>query len=409
MSNFYKNTELAARYNISEATVRNWIKSSLEGKLNLELVGSGRRMYVAKSIRNIPVIEGQVENNRKYRNTLSSKTVSPSASFYEVFSESQTHDIIRGLELHREIPLQYGYFAKGAQEWNEYINKQASVEAPSMLRGSIELLADNYSYLERRLAKFTKVNVVDIGVGNALPVRGVLDYLLSRDKLGRYVALDFSVDMLDVAKQNLKEWFGARVCFEGYQIDVGYERFANILSSKDEQAADTVNLVMLLGATPNNLRIPRDAFRTICESMNGKDMFVYTDSVRPLASLPEWLEYNYDIRPREPELLDRHRRVLDQLNVKDSFYTVEMGLNREAKYLYSRIKFKFALTIDFNLRSGRQSVSFEKGDTILLWRCWRKTPGELVEQLESCGFYVLHTSQSEDHNYILTIAEVKRS
>src|SRR4051812_32922034 len=116
MSTYFKNTELAARYNISEATVRNWIKSTNEGRLTLELVADRGHAYVAKSISNIPIIEGLVGQNRKYRNKLAVKTITPSPRLFEVFNEAQVYDIIRNLELHHEIPRQYGYFRHGVDE-----------------------------------------------------------------------------------------------------------------------------------------------------------------------------------------------------------------------------------------------------------------------------------------------------
>ena len=138
MSTYFKNTELAARYNISETTVRNWVKTAKLGKLQLELVEHGKRLYVAKSISNIPLIEELVGKNRKYRNSLTVKTISPSRDLFKVFNEAQVYDIVRNLELHHEIPRQYGYFAEGAQAWDVYINKQIATNVPSILRRTIE-------------------------------------------------------------------------------------------------------------------------------------------------------------------------------------------------------------------------------------------------------------------------------
>lgn len=409
MSTFFKNTELAVRYNISEATVRNWIKATKEGKHQLELIDRGGRTYVANSIRNIPLIEGLVEQNRKYRNTLAAKTITPDPKLFKIFSEAQIYDIIRNLELHHEIPRQYGYFGWGAKAVDDYIAQQMSVDAPSVVRRSIEMLAANYSYIDKRLANFKKVNVVDIGVGNAMPIKDLLSRLVAQGKLGRYIGLDFSEDMLSIAKRNLKGWFGSSFQFEGYQVDITHERFANIVAEdylSPEQ--DVINLVLFLGATPMNFRAPADAFKTISESMNPYDLLIYTDSVR-LAASPEWIRYTYKVEPSRLELLDRHKFVLDLLNIKDPLYVAEMGFDEAAKQGYSRARLKFALTLKFELEDGVRSVHFEKGEAITLWRCWRFIPRDLINLLESTGFYVLHTSQSEDHNYILTIAEVQKS
>lgn len=407
MATYFKNTELAARYNISEATVRNWVKSVKAGKFQLDLVEVGKRVYVAKSIRNITLIEQLVERNRKYRNTLTSKTIIPSKALFKVFSESQVYDIVRNLELHHEIPRQYGYFSSGAKEWDEYAHKQLAVNMPNTLRQTIDLLASNYGYLEKYFSKFKKVNVIDIGVGNATPVKGLLEHLIMQNKLARYVALDFSQDMLEIARHHLASWFGARLAFEGYQLDIAHERFANILaedylSSEDE----TINLVLFLGATPTNLRVPDDAFHTIAESLNAQDLFIYTTKLEAPKDQPEWFEY--EIGKGKPEVTKQHRLVFDLLNIKDSYYNVEIGYDKQLHLRYARTKFKVALRLDFGFESGKRAVAFEKGDSIVLWRCWLETPERLVNTLERSGFYVLHSSQSEDRRYILTISEVQR-
>lgn len=410
MATYFKNTELAARYNISEATVRNWVRSVKEGKMHLLLTEHGGRTYVANDISNIPIIEGLVKTNRKYRNGLASKTVVPDPTLLGTYSEDQVYDIIRNLELHHEIPRQYGYFGRGATDWDDYTNKQLAVETPSLVRRSIELLDANRSYIDSRLAKYRRINVVDVGVGNGRPVRGLLDHLISCGKEVKYIGIDFSPDMLNVVEKNIKSWFGGKLSFEAHQLDIAHQRFANLLS-RDYLASerDTINLILLLGATPTNLRTPSDAFRTVCESMNPDDLMIYTDFVRPVSIVPEWLEHSYSVRPRKPEILERHKLVLNQIGIGEELYAAEVGFDSQTNRNYSRARLKFALNVRFALSGGERIVTFEKGDAITLWHCWQSEPREIMDMFVATGYQVVHTSQSQDHNYILAIAEVKRS
>ena len=235
-------------------------------------------------------------------------------------------------------------------------------------------------------------------------------HLHAQDELDRYVALDFSIDMLEMAKNNVEKWFDGRVKFEGYQLDMAHERFSNITAQNYLQRSDNgINLVLLLGGTPTNLRATRDVFRTVCESMNPGDLFIYTDKLTDPDKTPEWLEYSYDTKPEKPEVLNRHRFVLDKLNIKDTYYQAELGFDKVTKQKYSRAKLKFALTVKFEFSDGERTVKLEKGSTITLWRCLEYNSSQLHNLLEDSGFYVLHSSQSEDRGYILTIAEVQRS
>lgn len=408
MATYFKNTELAARYNISEATVRNWVKSAKNGKLQLQISEDGGRTYVTNDVSNIPIIEDLVRQNRKYRNTLASRTVMPRPEFFGMFTSYQIYDIIRNLELHHEIPRQYGYFGKGATSWDEYVNKQMSVDIPSLIRRSIELLSANYSYIDKRVAKFKQVNIVDIGVGNGRPVKELISHLIEEGKSVKYLGLDFSDDMLDIALGNLREWFGEQIAYDRHQLDVAHERFGSLLrNSYVGVERSSVNLFLFLGATPTNLRVPCDAFRTICDSMDSGDILIYTDGIRQ--SVPEWFEHSYERKPRKPELLDRHKYILSLLNIDESLYTPDIGFDASTNQNYSRARLKYSLNLNFEMAEGSRLISFEKGESLTVWRAWQFMANEVIDLLESAGFYVLHTSQSEDHNYILTIAEVKRS
>jgi uncharacterized SAM-dependent methyltransferase/transposase len=405
--NHYKNVDLASKYNVSESTVRNWIKMARDGRLELTLSQKDGRTYVANISSNIPIIERLVEENKKYRNSRTAKTVAPQPEFYKVFSQTQIYDIVRNLEIRREIPRQYNYFDGGADKWDEYVEQLANEKVPNLLNGTVGLIADNQSYLDKRLAKYRHVNVVDIGVGDALPVKDLLKHLLDLGVLGRYMAIDISGEMLEIAKRNIKKWFNGHVVFEGYQMDITFERFANILAEDylKKGAKDAANLVLFLGGTADNLRNPDDAFRTINESMNPNDLLLYSNKLETPDMRPQWFDYNS--QPGKLTLAPMHRLVFDLLNIDDSFYDVEMGFDRETRQRYARTKLKVGLTLKFDFEDGERTIEFEKGDTILLWRSWQMSATGVAEQFDRNGFYILHSSQTEDREYIFTVAEVK--
>lgn len=405
---YFKNTELASRYNISESTVRNWIKTAKQGKLSLMLVQDKGRSYVANSPTNIPQIEKLVEKNRKYRNSLVSKVVSPRPEFYKVFNQGQIYDIVRNLELHHEIPRQYNYFNGGANKWADYVDELAKEDSPNLLNRTVALIEENQSYLDKRLERYDSVNVVDIGVGNARPAKKLLQHLMRQNKLGRYIALDISEVMLRIAEGNIHKWFDGQVAFEGYQIDITFERFANILAEDylKKGGKKAVNLLLFFGGTADNLRSPSDAFRTINESLNPNDILIYANKLETPEMRPEW--FNYDNKPGELELSDRHRLVFDLLNIDPSFYSAEIGFDHKTNQRYARTRLKVALTLKFDFEDGERVIELQKGDTILLWRSWQMTAEGVAKQFANNGFYVLHSSQTEDHEYILTVAEVKR-
>lgn len=403
---YFTHVELAERYRISEATVRNWVKMAKDGKLSLVLHIEGSRSYIANVPGNMPVIENLVKTNKKYRNTLSSKTITPKPAFYKTFTEKQIYEIVRNLEAHHEIPRQYNYFDGGADEWDVYTQRLAGEHAPNLLNRTVKLLTDNQSYLDQLLSKYKHINVIDIGPGNALPVKAFLNHLLQQKKLSRYIAIDISAEMLQIAKQNIKEWFNDRVTFEKLELDITHERFGDILvqdySVKD--AKDTCNVVLFLGGTAYNFRNPGSAFWTIHESMNANDILIYTDKIETEETRPQWFDYN--VKPGKLSLTPMHRLVFDMLSIDDSLYDVEMGFNKKLGQHYTLARFKVALNLKFKFKNGERIIALEKGDTILLWRSWQITAQNFLDQFERNEFYVAHTSQTDDHRYVMTIAQI---
>lgn len=405
---YFKNSELADTYHVSDRTVRYWIKLAREGKLKLDLHVEGKKTYLTKNAGNIAVIEKHVAENRKHRPRNAHKLISPKPEFYRLFTQSQIYDIVRNLEMHHEIPRQYNYFDGGAIEWDEYVEQLDKQDVPNLLNRTVDLLKETEGYLDNRLAKYDKVNVVDIGVGNALPSKGVLQHLIDSKRLGRYIAIDISPEMLDIAERNVKKWFGGKVIVEKYEIDITFERFANILAQDylNSGQSNTANLVLFLGGTPYNFRNPDDAFRTINESMNANDFLVYTDKLETERMQPQW--YQYTSKPGKLELSPIHRVVFDLLNIDSSFFDVEMGFDEENGQRYSRTRMKVAFTLKFEFEEGERAISFEKGETILLWRSWQMNADLIHEQFKRNGFYTLHSTQSDDREYLLTVSQVKR-
>ncbi len=405
---YFKHSELAEQYNVSLRTVHNWIDAAKVDKLNLDLYPEGNKLYIANTSKNLATLAQLVEERRKYRNTKASKIITPNPEFYQLFNDEQVYDIITNLEIHHEIPRQYNYFDGGAKNWERYVERLASEDAPNILTGTMELLSVNQSYIDSLLTNYSRVNVVDVGVGNAHPVKDFIAHLLSRKKLGRYIALDISPSMLVIAEQNIRRWFKGQVQFEGYQYDVNYDRFSPLLI-KDymkNEVNNTVNLVLLFGGTLSNMRYPDNGFKMIHDSMGIHDILIYATKLDTETSRKY---FDFNSKPGNTALSPNHRLIFDLLNIDDSFYGIEMGYDSISGQRYIRVRLKVAITIQFIHNGGCRTISLNKGDTILLWRATQHALADIMDQFEKNDFYLLHASQTDDQEYILTVSRVKRS
>ncbi|HSX31412.1 MAG TPA: L-histidine N(alpha)-methyltransferase [Candidatus Saccharimonadales bacterium] len=401
----FKHAELVNQYHVSLKTVHNWIDAAKQGKLELQLHEQKSRTYVANTPHNTALLEKLATDGKKYRNSRFHQVVTPASAFYDLFSRKQILDMINSLSVHREIPRQYNYFDQGAVNWDTFATRMSQETGLNMLKGSQELLHANLGAIDLLLENYARVNVIDIGPGNALPSRELLGHLLERGILHRYIAIDISQEMLHIAERNIRKWFGDRIKFEGYVKDITHERFDDLLVDDmlDRDAETTVNLAVLLGATPMNFREPADTLKVICSSLGQEDLLVYTDKPDSEA---ERRSFNFHPSPGSNTLSPNHRFIFNLWNIDDSLYDVEMGFNERRRVRYIQVRLKKALTFTFKFKNGERHVDLNKGETILLWRVWHLSALEIISDFEKAGFSLMHASMTKDRQYLLTISGV---
>lgn len=401
----FKNVELADKYNISEATVRNWLKDAAAGKLELELYKADNRVYVANTASNLIKIEKLVRAGKKYRNTRTRKVATPKKEFYNLFSRKQVLDIINNLGVHREIPRQYNYFDGGADNWDTFVQRMWEDDAPNLLKSTVELVHANLGALDMLCDGYSRINIIDIGPGNARPVKELLQHFKNKGILHRYIALDISESMLRITERNIKTWFKDEIKVESYVRDITYERFDDLLVDDmlDGQADQTLNIALFFGATPMNFRTPSESLKVINSSLGQDDLLLYTDKPDSEA---DRRYFDFNPVPGVVTLSPNHRFIFDLLNIDSSLYEVEMGFNEQKRVRYIQVRLKKSLTIQFKFENGERHVDIDKGESILLWRAWHLTGLEIVSKFEAAGFALLQSSLTRDRQYLLTISGV---
>lgn len=404
---YYKQSELTERFHVSTKTVYNWVAAAKIGKNDLKLYSKGNSFVVAKTQENDLILEKLAKVGKRHRNAAYYKAVSPKPEFFDIYNDRQILDIITNLSVHAEIPLQYNYLQDGAKHWDDRMRRFESEGESNSLISTIELLQDNIVTIDRFIKNKNKVNVIDLGVGNARPVKNLLGHLKARGVLHRYIGVDISPSMLEIAKHNIKEWFGDSIKFEGYTRDISSEQFDDLVVADmlDEDADQTINIVLLLGGTSINFRSSNDAFKPIFKSMQRNDLLIHTLKPDTEASR-RYLDLGPT--PGSVSLAPNFKYILDLLNIDDKLYTTESGFDFEKKMRYVRVRLKAAIDIQFDLGgTKRRSVTLEKGQAILLFRAWHRSTPEIITELGEAGFMFLHASLTEDRQYFLSISGVE--
>jgi SAM-dependent methyltransferase len=402
---YFKHSELVTRYHISLKTVHNWIDAAKQKKIDLHLYEYNNRTYIANIPDNVTIIERLASKGKKYRNTLHQKVVSPKPEFYELYNPRQILDIISNINLYGEIPRQYNYFGEGAVSWDKWLQRLLDETTPNMLNNTIELIHHNIEAIDFLIGDRTRVNVIDIGVGNAQPVRELLTHLLEQGKLNRYIGIDISQKMLDIAEANIKEWFGDKIKFEGHIRDASYEHFDDLLVNDmlGSDAEKTVNIALLLGITRENFRSPMDILRAISDSIAKDDLFIFT--TKPDSEVSRQY-FDFGV-PGSTGLSPKYKYILDLLNIDESLYETEMGYSEQKRMRYVRVRLKAAISINFSFEGSERAVQLEKGDTILLLRIWHMSELEIITDFEEVSLKLLQASMTKDRQYLLTISGVE--
>lgn len=403
---YFKNTELAKLYNVSEKSVRNWIDAAEKGKLELQLVEASDKRHIANTSHNTFLIEGLVAKGKKYRNSRGFKIITPQEEFYEYFDANEIFDILSNLNIHHEIPHKYSYFAEGAVAWDEYTRKSAHTQFPNSLKNTIELLEISQPYLELLLKDYTEVNVVDLGVGNGYPVKDLLHWLKEQDKLGRYVGIDASEDMLDINEKNLKQWLGNTVKFERHVADVGFDKFNEVLhpDSFSPNERPVLNLVLFLGGTIANLRDPDHALRTIYNSLGKDDLLIVS---RKLDTPEARRFFDFSVAGMDGKLVKQDKVIFDLLGIDENLYIVEQFYDPELRQRIIQVRLKVDLQLKVTLEDKVRTIELHKDGTILVWRATHLCLLEVAEQFHQNGFEVKQLLKSKDKQYIQAIVNIK--
>lgn len=403
---YYKNTELAKLYNVSEKSVRNWIDATHDGKLDLTLIDDNGHYFIANTTKNITIIRNLVDKGKKFRNTRGYKVIKPTREFFEMYDAAQVYDIISTIDTYKEIPHKYSYFDGGAQHWDSYTHKLVAETQPNLLTNSIDLLKLCMPYLDRLTSAFDNINIIDVGVGNALPVRNLVDHLVEQKKLGRYIGLDVSKDMLEIARRNLELWFGNKVHFEGYVCDFSHQRFRDLylpqVFAEDEKS--TINLHLFLGGTIANLRRPDRTLSTIHDSMSKDDVLISTMKLDTPATRRY---FDFSAGSDAPALDLQEKNILNLLNIDESLYTVEQRFDEKLFERRIQVRFNVAVSIEFELDGRTKTVEVNKDESILLWRSKHRNLLQMLQLFDRNDFETMETIRTKDPECLLIMSKVK--
>ncbi len=394
--NYYRTyTEIAELFNVSKTTITRWIDGAEEGRNNLQVDKRDKKVYVLKNEHNYAEMLKLKEEGSKYRPSSSYAEIEPKSEFYEIFSKEQQIEIINSLKVQKKIDLKFTYMGEGAKMWDEFYVKSLESGTYPVIKATKELLDSTVCFLNTRIANYKKINIIDLGPGNSYPIQEILNQFVKDNKLGKYIAVDISKDMLQISEQNIKKWFGNSVEYKSYIRDLEHQTLMDILF--ENKTADTLNIVFALGGTIGNFENHIRVYNNIRYSLDNEDIFVNISMIDKNNRKTDFdrLANKNLTHFLTPKLLsvdigncDFYGKYNDQDSSRIGYFLPDKDY---------KIKFKVAGVI--------KEVELSRDESIAIWYHKMLSKQRLFEDFEYCKMELIFSLASSNLSHMLTVCQ----
>jgi SAM-dependent methyltransferase len=394
--NYYStNTEIAEKFGVSEGAVRNWIKGAKEGRNNLQLIQEGKRFYIKDNEHNNLVLFRLAEKGKVHKMSSSRKVTSPKKEFYEIFNKEQIIEIIYNLK-QNQIPVKFTYFDMGADYWNSYVNGNSRLYTDE-LKG-LETIRASIEYIKIRLRAFKKVNVLDIGTGNGLPIKLLLTELKKAGFELTYSAFDISSSMLKILEKNLNNWFpDMKKHFT--QTDIEHNNLRTHTFELHGGNLNSANLLLFLGSTVGNSNERDSILKNIKNSMSENDFLLLDAEIKSKNDFKLVTKYLV----LEP-IKGLDMWVLNKLNLEDCLELSIEYLDDIDAVCHIFI-FDKDVELKFEVEGVTYKVCYRKKDKLLGHFVHSFTKKEVLELVKNSGLRLTLMSEFPDRSEVFMMCE----
>ncbi|HAA28800.1 MAG TPA: hypothetical protein DCE56_15340 [Cyanobacteria bacterium UBA8553] len=338
----------------------------------------------------------------KFNQTSIRRTANPIDEFYSIFSEEEVLGIIQALEVRREFPLKYSYKGRGAKNWDSFYLKYIIPRWYRQSNVEIDLLKENFEYLNGNLQNCDKINVLDVGSGNSYPVKEFIRRLNNLGLINKYIALDISEELLNLSRKNFISWFPL-IEFISYVIDIENSCLPKIKlkNTVNLKIDNTAKIILHLGVTMGNHQNRTEVLKNFRNSMVKNDLLVFTNEIGSnyqwqgivrggfkyhAEQVYAWIKNQMGISSKDCELVRKYDDKTDSIVVN--------------------IKLRQNYSITFRSREINKNIEFSEGEEITIWRQHKYAIPELLQEIEQAGLQLVHYSTDKYLSHIMVICEI---
>jgi uncharacterized SAM-dependent methyltransferase len=409
-----RNIDIAKEYGVSATSVTNWIEAAKNNKNNLKLLEWEGRMYVEDIANNRLILENLSLRGRNYKSREEKAVIEPKQELYNEFNKVQLSEIIISLENNLEIPHKFTYFKKGAEVWDAYVKRTYREDIINTVTNTAQMLNDSLEFILKNIENGWQVNLIDIGCGNSYPVRKLIDLLLSREILYKYITIDISQDILDFSQDNISKWFGSNVVQSSYKRDISIETIQDILIYESNLAEKKIiNLVMFVGSTIENQTKWHQTLESLSSSLSRNDLFLLGQTLDNKAAR-QYFDLSFQTNKKQTVAQknlyyqDWQNLVIPNLiNIPLNSYEIIWEFNEIEKCRVMNMLLLRDITIKFKQDNFSKELNLYKGQKIVIWKHSHHTLIEIIKSLNHVNLKTLFTTTSKDEAQVLTISKLK--
>jgi len=309
-----------------------------------------------------------------------------------IFTKRQEAELITSIQGRGEVPLKFSYLGDGAKMWAAIAKKRSGGGINS---AETELLKKKVKHF---LGSFNdkKINIIDIGCGDGTPVIPILDELKIQGVDFRYVPLDISEDMLDLAERNIGKLY-PKCEIKKVLLDFELGNFSEV--TYDLKSDGYSNLLLFLGSTLGNFSDRNRVLTNMRDSMGSDDFLIVGVEMTNLSKINKLLPHYTG-----KEVLDLTYNVPLKIGIKKSSVKNDVTWNEKE----NQIEVWMTLKEDQKLSVGKESFVLEKDEKILLARSVKFNEWIFTKLMSDVGFRTELLTTSADRGYVLSMIQPTR-
>ncbi|MFI5260280.1 MAG: L-histidine N(alpha)-methyltransferase [Candidatus Paceibacteria bacterium] len=311
-----------------------------------------------------------------------------------LFTKRQESELITAIKGRGEIPLKFVYLGEGAHNWDAIAGERTETGGINSMESA--LLTNKAADFVGVFKGISKINVIDIGCGNGYPGVPIFNELHKRGIAFRYVPVDISAELLDLAEKNVQKMF-PDIEIRKFQLDFELGNFSDM--TYDLKSDGSSNLLLFLGSTLGNFSDRNRVLTNFRDSMSSDDYLINGVELTNFAKINKILSH-YQVDAVKDFLYFIPKQI--GINPEDTDFNVVWN-DRE-----SQVEIRIIFKKDAFINIGKENFKLEEGESLFVARSIKFTEWSIMKLFSDVGYRNELLTTNADRTFMLSMVQPTR-